>query len=749
LTAHHYRTCPLCEAMCGLVLEVDGERLAAVRGDPEDPLSRGYLCPKAHALKDLHEDPQRLRRPLRRTAGGWQPVGWDEALAEAADRLAEVRARHGADSIGLYTGNPNFHSYAVQLAQLELVRVLGTRARFSTASMDHLPHLLASFHLFGHQLLLPVPDLDRTRFLLILGANPVVSNGSLLSAPGMAGRLRALRARGGTVVVIDPCHTATARLADRHHFIRPGTDAFLLLAMIHTLFAEQLVSPGRLGPLLDGVQAIERAVAPFTPERVAPLTGIPAGEQRRLARDFAAAASAVGYCRVGACTQEFGALTVWLVQVLNILTGNLDRPGGSMFTRPAVDIVAVGALLGERGAFARWRSRVRGLPEFNGELPVASLAEEIDTPGEGRLRALITSAGNPVLSTPNGARLERALPGLDFMLAIDIYLNETTRHAHLVLPTTTVLERDHYDLVFRAFGVRNTSRFTEALFPAGPEARHDWQVYLDLAARLGRRCDGLAGRAGALRARLLERLTPRRLLDLLLRFGPYGSGPRWWGSGLSLRRLLGERHTVDLGPLTPCLPQRLYTPRRRIDLAPAVYLQDLDRLLRCLAAAPAMAPAAPALARAPAPAPAAGPARLSPAPLPAAGPGELLLIGRRQVRSNNSWMHHSRRLAQGAAPCTLQIHPDDAACLGLEAGRTARIRSRVGEVVVPLELTATMMRGVVSLPHGYGHGRDGTREVPPERQGASLNDLTDELRVDALSGTASFSGVPVTIEPAS
>ncbi len=714
-----YRTCPLCEAMCGLELEVEGDRLLRVRGDAEDPLSRGFICAKARALKEVHEDPERLRRPLRRTAAGWAEVGWEEALEETAERLAEVRRRYGPDSVAFYTGNPNLHSYTASLLELELARSLGTRARFSTASMDHLPHLLASYLLYGHQFLIPVPDLDRTELFLVVGANPVVSNGSLMGAPGMPVRLKRLRRRGGRLVVVDPRRTPTAEMADVHHAIRPGTDALLLLAMVHVLFDEQLEAPGRLAAFTRGIEAVRRAAEPFAPEEVATRTGIAAREIRTLAREFAAAPAAVAYCRVGGCTQQFGALTAWLVQVLNLLTGNLDREGGSMFPRPAVDVVKVASLLGRRGSFATYRSRVRGLPEFGGELPVAVLAEEIDTPGPGQIRALLTSAGNPVLSTPNGGRLDRALPGLEFMAAIDLYLNETTRHAHLILPPVFALERDHYDLGFRLFGVRNTTRYTPPVFDPPPGSRQDWQVYAELAIRLDRRRGGVGGRLGALRGRLVRWLTPQGMLDLFLRTGPWGPALGLFGEGLSKRRLLADLHTRDLGPLEPCLPGRLYTRGHRIELAPAVYLRDLERLAGTREAAPTSA---------------------------ADG---LVLIGRRQPRTNNSWMHNAPELARRGDRCTLLMHPDDARQRRLAADQPVEVRSRVGAVVVPLELTDKIRPGVVSLPHGFGHGRRGTRLSTAARQpGASLNDLTDERRLDELSGTVSYSGVPVEVTAA-
>ncbi len=710
----HFRTCHLCEAMCGIAVEVEGERILSIRGDKDDPFSRGHICPKAVALKDVHEDPDRLRRPLRRTARGWVEVGWDEALDEAAERLGAVQKAHGRNAAAIYLGNPVVHNHGSILYSQLLLESLGSRSRYSATSVDQLPHMLASLMMFGHQLLLPIPDLDRTDFLLILGANPLASNGSLMTAPGVEKRLKALRTRGGRLVVIDPRRTETAAVADQYLPIRPGGDVFLLAALVHTLFAEERVRPGRLGDCTDGLHVLADAVKPFSPEGVAARTGLEATAIRALARDFAAAPSAVAYGRVGVCAQEFGGLASWLVNALNVLTGNLDRPGGAMFTRPAADLVALAARIGQRGHFDKGRSRVRGLPEFSGEWPVATLAEEIETPGPGQVRALITNAGNPVLSAPNGARLERALATLEFMVSIDVYRNETTRHAHLILPPAFGLERSHYDLVFGTLAVRNTAKYSPALFPPTPGARHDWQILLELAGRLETARDG--GRvAGRLRRAVLRALGPDGLVGLLLRFRPRGPGLVPFGRGLTLGRLKKQPHGADLGPLEPCLPGRLYTRAKRIDLAPARLVDDLRRAVRSLSAE-------------------------------GIADGALELIGRRELRSNNSWMHNCERLVRGRDRCTLLMNPEDAKGRRLTSGQRVRVTSRVGSLEVALEVSDAIRPGVVSLPHGWGHGRAGTDlRVANAVPGVSLNDLTDELRVDPLSGNAAFSGVPVEV----
>ena len=711
----HHRTCNLCEAMCGISIEVSGGKVASIRGDKSDPFSRGYICPKAAALADLHEDPDRLRHPVRRTASGsFERIGWDEAFDEVASRLRAVQTEHGKNAVGVYLGNPNVHNYGSILFGLPFFQALGTRNRFSATSVDQLPHQLAALVLFGHQLLLPIPDLDRTDFFLVLGANPAVSNGSLMTAPGASKRIQAIRARGGKVVVVDPRHTETAELADRHHFIRPGTDVFLLLALLQTLFAEKLTAPGHLLAMTDGLDVLEQKVAEFPPERVAAVTGIDAEAIRRLAREFAAAKSAVAYGRMGACTQEFGGASAWLINALNLVTGNLDRVGGAMFTKPAIDVVALAAKVGQKGHFDKGRSRVRKLPEFAGEYPASTMADEMLTEGPGQIRAMLTVAGNPVLSTPNGHKLDRALSGLDFMASVDFYINETTRHANIILPPTGSLEHENYDLVFHVLAVRNTAKFSPALFAPAEDARHDWEIFLELSSRLGKPGPAAPLVASAKRA-VLRRITPERLLDVALRTGPYGIRR----GGLSLARLKKEVHGIDLGALMPCLPERLFTPGKRIDIAPELFVRDLDRAREKLA----------------------GSAEIT---------GEsfdLELIGRRQLRSNNSWMHNSYRLVKGRNRCTLLMHPDDAARRNLTSQNRVRISSRVGSLEIELEVSAEIMPGVVSIPHGWGHDRPGVALATAQKNpGASANDLTDDEAIDTLSGNAVLSGVPVRVE---
>ncbi len=695
----HFRTCTLCEAMCGIEVQAEGDAVTSIRGDAADPFSRGHVCPKAVALKDLQEDPDRLRRPLLRSGDSFREIPWDEAFDRVARELRTVQKRHGQNAVATYLGNPTVHNSGALLYGPPFIRALHTKNRFSATSVDQLPHMLAAYLMFGHQLLLPIPDVDRTDFLLVFGANPLASNGSLMTAPGIERRLRAIKARGGRIVVLDPRRSETALLADEHHFVRPGSDAWVLLALLHVVFDEGLDSPGPLAPLASGLDQVRAVAARFTPERAQEHSGIEADTLRRLARAFAAAPRAVCYGRMGVSTQRFGSLCAWLINVFNFLTGRLDVPGGAMFTQPAVDIVANKSFAG-RGSLGRWRSRVRGLPEFGGELPVAALAEEIDTPGEEQIRALVTHAGNPVLSTPNGTRLEAALAGLDFMVAIDFYLNETTRHAHVILPPTPPLEHDHYDLAFHTLAVQNTAKYSPALFQRPRDARHEWEIFCELGGRL-------EGRA---KWAVLKALGPRRMLDIALRTGPYGAGFIPGAPGLSLAELERRPHGIWLGALSPCLPQRLQTKNRRLELAPPLLLDDLRRLEQ--------------------------------------QPAEdgLTLIGRRQLRSNNSWMHNSPRLVKGPRRCTLLMHPEDARERGLDTGAAARLASRVGSIDVEVEVSDEMMRGVVSLPHGWGHSRPGIRlSVASNNAGASINDVTDGDRIDAASGNAAFSGTPVTV----
>jgi anaerobic selenocysteine-containing dehydrogenase len=686
-------SCNLCEAICGVLVTVDDGRVTDIRGDESDPLSRGHICPKAVALRDLQDDPDRLTTPVRRTADGWQEIGWEAAYNLVISRLTEVQREHGRNAVGVYLGNPNVHSLGALTHMPTMVKQLRTRNRFSATSIDQLPHMLASYLLYGHQLMIAVPDIDRTSYLLMLGANPLASNGSMMTAPGFGRRLKDVQKRGGKVVLIDPRRTETAAVVDEHHFVRPGTDAAFLLALIHQVIAD---GNAQTASYVDGLEAVEQAVEPWTPERAAGITGIGADVIRRIAGELATADRAAVYGRVGVSTQQFGAVCQWAIQVLNIITGNLDRPGGTMFPRPAVN-----ALLGlGRGHLGVWKSRVRGLPEFGGELPVSTMAEEILTPGDGRIRAMMTIAGNPVLSTPNGRKLDEALDTLDFMVAVDPYINETTRHADVILPPAPPLERDHYDVIFHQLAVRNTARWNDAVLPKPPQARHDWEIFRDLAVRLLSRTP-MSRRKVMTSARL--RLSPRRIVDLGLRIGPYK---------LSLRKLQKSPGGIDLGPLQPALPAALHHKNKRIDLAQRMILDDLPRLES----------------------------------LATGNDGELLLIGRRHLRNNNSWMHNSARLVKGKPRHQLLMNPDDLAKRDLTDGQLVNVSSAAGTVAVEVAASNDMMPGVVSLPHGFGHSRPGVKlSVAGQVAGPSANDVTDADFTDTVAGTAAVNGLPVTV----
>ncbi len=738
----HYRTCNLCEALCGLEIEHAGGEIIAIRGDQSDPLSGGHLCPKAVALKDLHEDPDRLRQPVRRTANGWEPIGWDEALDEVAQRLHQVQQQHGRNALAVYVGNPTVHNHGAMFTLLPLLKALGTRNRYSATSLDQLPHMLAAFKLFGHQLLLPVPDIDRTDYFLVFGANPIASNGSLMSAPDMRGRLKALRNRGGKLVVIDPRRTETAELADEHIFIRPGCDALMLLAMVQVLFADHLIRPGVVEPLLENLERLRDLVMDWTPEKVAPMCGVDADTIRRLAHELATTPRACCYSRVGTSTASHSSVAAWLVYVINLITGKVDSIGGLMFPLPAVDMVSITAMSGHRGGFDRYRSRARGLPEFGGEFPVTTLADEMLVEGEGQVRALLTHAGNPVLSCPGGERLDQALSGLDFMVSIDLYINETTRHANIILPPTGHLEHGQFDPVFHGLAVHNTIKFSPPLFSASAGARHDWQIITALIRRL----DQLNGKP-AWRAQLSEMIMQRfgvdSIADLALRLGPYGQGSALLRGrfaalqklpvlGASLRRMLKKLpdgagsathrltlkkvsdavHGIDLGPLKPALPGRLLTRGKRINLVPDIYVDAL--------------------------------ARVAPPTVPE---GAMLMIGRRHVRSNNSWMHNSQRLVKGKSRCDVMLHPDDACARGIGHGDLVRVSSDAGSIELPAHVTDSLMPGVLSVPHGWGHGRAGVKlTVAQKHAGASINDVISAAHVEDLTGMAILNGVAVTVE---
>ncbi len=689
MTETHYRSCNLCEAICGIEIEHENGAVLSIRGDRQDEFSRGHICPKAVALKDIYEDANRLKTPIKRFGGEWREISWEAAFDETAARIKAIQTTHGGNSVAVFQGNPSVHNFGTLLNSGELLKTLKTRNNFSATSVDQLPHHFAAWTMFGHPLLMPIPDLDRTDYFLILGANPLASNGSLMTAPDIIKRLDAIGKRG-KIVLVDPRKTETARLANEHFFIKPSSDVFLLLAIVHTLFAENLVDLKRLEKFTDGVEILRAASGDYAPEKVEKMTGISAADIKRVAVEFGTANAAVCYGRMGVSTQKFGSLCHWLINSINILTGNFDEAGGAMFTAPAFDLLATAK---PSNVFNRWQSRVRNLPEFGGELPVAALAEEIETGGEGQIKALITSCGNPVLSTPNGGALETALKKLEFMVSIDIYINETTRFADIILPPATGLETSHYDVIFNLFAVRNQAKYSAPLFEKSENAKYDWEIFQELIHRLNDKNEPL------------NLVPPETRLDFGLKYGPYN---------LSIEELGKNPHGIDLGELKSCLPERLLTEDKRINIAPAALVNDLERL-KIETAESVEYPFA--------------------------------LVGRRHLRDDNSWLHNSARLMKGKNRCTIWVSRIDAKNLQIADGQILKVSSRVGSVEIPCEISDKIMPGVVSIPHGYGHKRDGVKlDTANNHAGVSLNDLTDERVVDELTGNAAFSNARVWLE---
>jgi len=743
-----FRTCPLCEATCGLEISVNlQEQIVRIRGDKDDVFSHGFICPKGSTLKQLHEDPDRLRKPMVKRNGVHVEVSWDEAWKEVERGLMGVIDRHGRGSLSAYLGNPNAHNLGPQLFSGVMLRSMGTRNIFSASSVDQMPMHVAGGFMFGSAQHIPVPDLDHTDYLLMLGANPYMSNGSLCTAPDYPGRIQAIRARGGKVVVVDPRRSKTAENSDEWVSIRPGTDGLFMAALANVMFAEGIakVEP-RIASHMNGLDEFRTAVQPFTPERVTAATGVPADTIVRIAREMCAAPTCAVYGRIGVNTVEFGSTNAWLVNALSIITGNFDKRGGDMFTTPAAGGASTRGTAGKGKGFqtGRGHSRVSNKPEVLGEYPVAVLAEEILTPGENQIRAAITVAGNPVLSTPHSEQLDRALADLEFMVSIDIYLNETTRHADVILPPPSALEKDHYDVGLYVYAVRNIANYSEPVLQKDADSPEEWEILVKMGAilqGLGTDVDpaamddhnifatvtsavatsssNISGRDADEILSMLNKDGRRgtaRMLDFMLQTGPYGAAFGANPTGLSLDVLLANPHGVDLGALEPRIPEGLRTPTGMIELSPPQLIADLVRLE---------------------------------ASIDKADDSQMLLVGRRDLKSNNSWMHNIKVLTKGSLSCTAHVHPDDAARLGLSDGGTVRITSRVGSVDAPVEVTDSVRQGVVSLPHGWGHGVAGTQmDVAAEKAGVNSNILTDDQVMDPLSGNAALNAIPVTLQPA-
>lgn len=689
----HYRNCNICEALCGLEIKHEGDRIISIKGDKDDPFSRGHICPKAVALQDFYHDTDRLRHPVKKTENGFEKIRWEQAYDLIENKIKEIQLNYGHDSVATYLGNPNAHNFGNQLFLPTFLRSLKTKNKYSASSVDQLPHHVASHYMLGHTLLLPVPDIDRTDFLLIIGGNPLVSNGSMMTAPDAAKRLKLIQEKGGKIVVVDPRKTETAKKANEHLFIKPETDAHLLLAMINVLFSENKIRLRHLENKINGIELLQDKIQKYTPEKAASLTGISAEKIRSLALEMAAADKAVIYSRMGASTQTFGGLCLWLTNVFNILNGNFDREGGAMFPLPAFDPVLINSKKGKPEQSDIQRSRVRKLPRYYGEFPAATLADEIETEGEGQVKALINIAGNPVLSTPNGKRLEKALDKLEFMVSIDIYISETSKHADVILPAASGLEIPQFDVAFHNLSIRNTVKYSPALFKKKGDVKDDWEILAELTERIGgKKNDGR---------------TPEMILDFALQMGTYGK------SGLNLKELKNNPHGIDLGEMIPCLEQRLQTNDGKINIAPKVYLNDLKRLDKIAVKNDTF---------------------------------KFQLIGRRLLRQHNTWTHNSHRLSKGKNECTLLINEKDANKLSIKNGETILIKSRVGKINVEAQITDEIMPGVVCLPQGFGSTNKTKMTIAAAQKSVSINDLTDEMRVDELTGNAALNGVEVSIE---
>lgn len=687
----HYRTCNLCEAMCGLKITHENQEIIKIEGDKKDTFSRGHICPKAYGLKEIYLDPDRLKTPIKKVNGAWQPISWESAYKEIATKIVELNIKYGPDSIAAYQGNPSIHNLGTVLTAPRFFKALKTKNIYSASSSDQIPHHFASWQMFGHPMLVPITDIDNTELFIIVGGNPLVSNGSMMTVPDIGNRLKSISERGGKVIVIDPRYTETAVKANQHIFIKPGTDAWLFAAILKHIFNENLVNMTHLADFTDGLNELKTAIADFDMATAAEETGIDQNTIKTLANEIVKTKKAALYGRMGVSTQAFGGLNNWLINAINIVSGNLDVEGGLLFTKPLIDFIGKAK---PKNRYNRWQSRVRNFPEFLGELPVACLSEEIETEGKGQIKMLMTSCGNPVLSITNGNRLDKALEKLDYMVSFDIYLNETTKHADIILPPATGLEVSHYDLTFNALAVRNTAKYAPALFEKEKDAKYDWEIFQELGHVLAKTA-GLEPPNGG------RVYSPEEMLSISLKNNDYG---------ISMEDLVKQTHGFDLGPLKPQLPARLGNENKRINLCPELLLNDLKRLKEFT------------------------------------NEKGYTLIGKRHLRDNNSWMHNSELLQKGKNRCMLLINPTDAEKEGIKTGDKVTVKSRVGEVAIEAHLTTNIMPGVLVIPHGYGHGKGQIKLAVAERNpGVSANDLTDDMLIDELTGNAAFSNVKVKI----
>lgn len=696
----HYRTCNLCEAMCGLVITTQNEQIQTIVGDEKDPLSHGHICPKALAYKDLHEDSDRLKFPVKKTNSGWEQISWENALDEIADKLVNIQKIYGNNAVGVYQGNPSVHNYGTLLYGPTFFSSLRTRNKFSASTVDQIPHQFAAYQMLGHQLLVPIPDIDRTQYMIILGGNPLVSNGSLMTAPDIRNRLKAIQSRDGKFVVIDPRRTETAKLADEHCFIQPGTDVYFLIGIIQEIIKNGWIKQGHLDSVTKNLDEFLTSIPDIELETISSITGISSANIQRIAKEFSQAESAVCYGRMGTCTQKFGGTVHWLINMVNIITGNFDAPGGAMFTSPAFDTLGNSQT---KGHYNKGQSRVRNLPEFAGEYPAVTMADEMLVKGEGQIRAMVTSAGNPILSVPGGEKLDRAFSGLEFMVSIDFYINETTRHADIILPPAFNLNGPHFDVVFNIFAVRDVVKYSDPVFPKEPGTKYDWEIFMGLEKRVAQKNGRKYSKVNHF---LSKKFGPEWLLDLGIRIGEYGSLKslfKW--NGLTLSKVKKQVHGVDLGPLKPRFPKRLFTSDKKIDLAPSIFIDDLKRVISNMAQSNAN--------------------------------GSLTLIGRRQLRSNNSWMHNCPSLMSGRDRFLILMNPLDAQKKSIADGQKVRVKTSNAQIELEAKLSTEMMPGVISIPHGWGHeGKDTQQKIALENKGGNLNALGDDLAIDPVSGNA-------------
>jgi len=688
----HARTCHLCEANCGVLMTVEDGKVTKVTGNPDHVLSEGYICPKATAIPDIQNDPDRLRSPIKKVGDDWEEISWEQAFSEIAAKHQAIVA--GSKVGAMFFGNPNVHNYSSSFSTRGLVKAWGAKGIYSASTLDQLPHMICQKWVYGHNALYPVPDIDRTMFMLCVGGNPLASNGSLWTVPNVKKRIQRLQKRGGKFVVVDPRKTETAKIADGHHFIKPGTDTALFLGLLLALDEAGLVNPGRLMPMLNGWEEAWALIHKFNLEELSDYCGIPAADIRAIAAELGSGQPAIVYGRMGVSVARYGTLNHYLIQLLNIATGNVDREGGVMFPDTIIDPVERSGT----GSYGRYQTRLSGRPEVLGELPAAELAPEIITEGQGQIGALITLASNPVISAPGGRQLDEALETLDLMVSIDMYVTETTRHADYILPPCGPLEKDHYPMFFAPLAIRNFAVYSAPLFEKAEGSKADWEIMADIAAAIG----AAKGENAA-----PEKIEPRVILAQMIESSPYD---------ITLDEIEAQPNGYDMGPLTPRLPERLKTQDGLIHCAPEMPMKDLASFR-----ADFTVPAKDAFS----------------------------LIGRRHLRSNNSWLHNSHRLLKGPNRCTLMMHPDDAAGLGLSDGDMAEVSNHVGAVELPIEITEDIMPSVVSMPHGYGHGRKGVKlSIAAEKPGVSMNDLTDPAIVDDLSGNAVLNAVPVQIKKA-